>query len=162
MPGHRQKADAECKLLFPEVPSHVSSVFKEGAGQVCCRDSVLAGHACVEKPKKAKTRGIGKNLVVVAQTGRRDAANSIVGLLEGSAGEGRCGWEGAVSRDLGRQNCSAFSLPFETLSLTMHKEIWVGRTCQSWKNCIEIPLQKDKLLLACFGVTALCALGCKS
>lgn len=88
MPGHRQKADAECKLLFPKIPSHMSSIFKEGAGQLCCRDSVLAGHVCVEEPKKAKTRGIGKNLVVAAHTGRRDAANSFVGLLEGSAGEG--------------------------------------------------------------------------
>lgn len=114
------------------------------------------------KAKENQTRGIGKILeAAAAQTGRRDALNSLVVLWEGSAGEGRCGCHGAVSSKQGAGERESLSvlLPLETLSLPIHKDIWVERTCESWKNLTEIVLQKDVLRVGCLGVTAVWAPG---
>lgn len=106
-----------------------------------------------KKTKASKTRSIGKILEMVAQTGRRDAENSIILLLQGSAG-----WLSPANKVLGKEGCSEFCLSFEMLSLPMHKEVWVKRTCQSWNYLTEILLQKDMLQVGCLGVTAAVAL----
>lgn len=64
-----------------------------------------------------------------------------------------------ANKVLGKESCSAFCMPIEMLSLPMHKEIWVKRSCQSWNNLTEILLQKDTLGVGCSGVTAALALG---
>lgn len=56
------------------------------------------------------------------------------------------------------KSCSEFCLPFEMLSLAMHKGVWVKRACQSWNNLTEILLQKSMLWIGCLGVTAALAL----
>lgn len=108
-----------------------------------------------KKTKASKTRGIGKILEVVAQTGRRDAGNSIILLLEGSAG-----WCRAVSSKPGARERAAqnFACPLKCSLCPCTKEIWVKRTCQSWNNLTEILLQKDMLWVGCLGVTAALAL----
>lgn len=112
----------------------------------CCR--VWCNHHIhVYKNKASETRGIAKILEMVAQTGRRDTENSIILLLALQAGTGLS----PANKVLGKESCTGSCLPFEMLSLPMHREIWVKRTCQSWNNLTEILLQKDMLQVGCSG-----------
>jgi len=123
-------------------------------GQVCRRDSALARHVFAEKPKKEKPEALARFWQLRQGGGTLRAASfcwqEAPGARGGAAGTGLS----SANKVLGKENCSVFCLPFEMLSLSMHKEIWIERTCQKWKNLTEIPFQKHGLLVGCLRVAA--------
>lgn len=85
------------------VPQPQEQHLQEGDGQVAVGSGAVTTYTC-GKAKASETRGIGKILEMVAQTGRRDTENSIILLLEGSVGWYRVvsSKQGAGERELHR------------------------------------------------------------
>lgn len=101
VPGPQAKSWCWVQAPLPRDRQSHEQHLQEVAGPVCSRGSVLALHISVEKPKKAKPEALARFWRWRLRQGRRDAANSIVLLLEGSAGAGPCGSHGLVSSKQG-------------------------------------------------------------
>lgn len=121
----------------------------------CCRDVVWSPCTCVKKPKQAKPEALARFWRWWLRQGEgtlRTASFCCCKVLQAGTGLS------PANKVLGKEGCSEFCLSFEMLSLPMHKEVWVKRTCQSWNYLTEILLQKDMLQGGCLGVTAAVAL----